>query len=532
MSINTVVPLAVALTVFGIGGIAVWLIAAAQLHTVLSDQKNYVVQKINQEFSHRDELLQVFADRAKQGCSDTLQQEMRRALFNHEAIRDIAILDDDTNEIRCTALLGVLERPARLRPEARMPTPREGRFVWLDPKGLNYPGSTSVVLFREGPLAIVSYPTWPDGLPDHRDWEITATAPDRGAKVTVLGQPGISADYQWSRWNPFVSLLHLRTCELENGIICLYMKAGLGELVTSEWPLLVTGNLVNGALAVLFFLQLRTHLQHRNSVGGRIRRAIRSGGAQIRCVYQPIIDLRSDRVSGCEVLARYEDEYGPLSPSQFIPEIERQQLTWAFTEIVLSRAIEDLGPILDRHPELNVSVNFFPGDLDDSHVERLSTNQSLRRAARSKFRLCFEILETGILSADHMLKVQSFLDRCGFLIAIDDFGTGYSNISQVRDSRVDLIKIDRSFVQELDRKLPAMRASLVGPMVEIARSIDVDVVAEGIETESQLSQIKDLKVRFGQGFLLSRPLEIDAFRTFVQTDRNNAPRTVVSLKRV
>ncbi|WP_199823553.1 EAL domain-containing protein [Labrenzia sp. OB1] len=532
MSINTVVPLAVALTVFGIGGIAVWLIAAAQLHIVLSDQKSAVIQKINLEFHHRDELLLEFADRANKGCSDTLQREMRRSLFDHDAIRDIATLDDDANAILCTALLGDLEQPVLLKPEAGLPTPRKGRFVWLDPEGLDYPVSANLVLFREGPLAIISYPTWPDGLPDHRGWEITAISPDSGRKTAVMGKPGISDDYQWSRWNPFMSLLYLRTCELESGIICLYMKAELGELVTSEWPLLVTGNLVNGAMAVLIFLQLSTHLQHRSSVGGRIRRSIRSGGAQIRCVYQPIIDLRSDRLSGCEVLARYEDEFGPLSPCEFIPEIERQQLTWAFTEIVLARALKDLEPILDKHPELNVSVNVFPGDLDDIHMERLSTNQSLQWAARSKFRLCFEILETGILSADHMQKVQRFLERCGFLIAIDDFGTGYSNISQVRDSRVDLIKIDRSFVQELDRKLPAMRASLVGPMVEIARSIDVDVVAEGIETKSQLSQIKDLKIRFGQGYFLSKPLETDAFRDFVQTDRNNAHRTIVSLKRI
>ncbi|POF28393.1 EAL domain-containing protein [Roseibium marinum] len=531
VSRNTVIPLAAALTVFGLGAIAVWLIAAQQLHAVLSDQKNYVVQKISLEFRHRDELLQDFAERANQGCSDKLLEEMRRALFDHNSTRDIAILDDGANEIRCTALLGALERPALLQPEAGLPTPKEGRIVWMNPAGLDYPHSTNLVVFREGPLAVISYPAWTGDLPDYRRWEVTATTPNSGTKVTVLGQSGVSGDYQWSRWNPFVSLLYVRSCELENGIICLYLNAGLGELAANEWPLLVTGNLVNATMAVLLFLQVRTHLLLRNSVGSRIRRSIRSGGVQFRCVYQPIIDLRSDRLSGCEVLARYEDEYGPLSPAEFIPEVERQQLTWAFTEIVLSRALKDLEPILDRHPELNVSVNFFPGDLDDVHVERLSTNPSLRWAASRKFRLCFEILETGILSADHMQKVQRFLDRCGFLTAIDDFGTGYSNISQVRDSHINLIKIDRSFVQELDRKLPAMRASLVGPMIEIARSINVEVVAEGIETETQLSQIKELKVRFGQGFFLSRPLETDAFRDFAQADRNNAPQTVVSMKR-
>jgi EAL domain-containing protein (putative c-di-GMP-specific phosphodiesterase class I) len=128
-----------------------------------------------------------------------------------------------------------------------------------------------------------------------------------------------------------------------------------------------------------------------------------------------------------------------------------------------------------------------------------------------------------------MRKVHAFLDRCGFLVAIDEFGAGYSDISQVSEGHVDLLKIDKSFIQELDRKLPAMRAALLGPMIAIARSIGADVVAEGIETETQLAQIRRLKIHYGQGFLLSRPLPIDAFRRLAQAEKGKVSATVVNL---
>ncbi len=524
-------PLAVAFTAFGIGAIAAWLIASQQLHTVLTGQKDYVVKRISLEFQHRDKLIRDFAGTASRECSETLLADFRRALFEHDGVRDIAAVDVDTGEIRCTALLGELSRPAKLSPETGMATPTPDMSVWIDPEGLDYPGVKTFVVFRNGPVAVIVYPTWPGDLPPDRTWEVTATAPDGRTKITTLGQSGVSLDYQRTRWNPFTAFLHLRSCELENGIVCLYLQAGVRELITTEWPLLVTANLVNLTMAILIFLQLRTYLMNRNSVAGRVRRAVRTGGTQFRCVYQPIIDLRSSRLAGCEVLARFEDTHGLLSPAEFIPEIERQSLTWIFTEIVLARALKDLEKILEAHPELGISVNFFPADLDDTHVDRLCTSKPLRRAALRKLRLCCEILETGILDPDRMQKVHGFLDRCGFLIAIDDFGTGYSNIAQVRNGHIDIIKIDRSFVQELDRKLPAMRGNLVAPMIEIARSINVDVVAEGIETEAQLAQIMDLKVRYGQGYFLSKPLEIDDFREFVLADLKNAPSTVVRLKK-
>jgi sensor c-di-GMP phosphodiesterase-like protein len=529
VSRSTVLPLAVAAAAFGIGAVAIWLIACLQINRVLSEQKHYIVQRVSQDLHQRDELLEEFADLKNPDCSDRSLETMRRTLFEYYALRDTVVLGAGTDEILCTALLGRLDPPVRLPPEDSLPTPRQDRRVWIGFNGLNYPGSATSVLFREGEFGVLSYPTWPGDLPGHRTWEMTATTPDGGSTVTTFGRAGTSDKYLRSRWNPLVTLLNVRDCTLEDGIVCLYLSAGPGELVASEWPLMTTGLLVNATVAALLFLQFRTHLQHRGSPGGRIRRAIRSAGGGIRCVYQPIIDLRTGRLSGCEVLARFEDEFGPLSPDEFIPQVERQKLTWAFTEIVLARALDDLEPVHESHPGLGVSVNFFPGDLDDAHLDKLRTSKPLRRAARRKVRLCFEILETGIHAADRMREIRRFLNQCGFLVAIDDFGTGYSNISQVRDSHIDLIKIDRSFVQELDRTLPAMRGSLVGPMIEIARSIGVDVVAEGIETEAQLARIRDLEVRYGQGFFLSRPLEAAEFVDFARADRDNAQGTVVSM---
>jgi sensor c-di-GMP phosphodiesterase-like protein len=519
-----------AIAVLLVGCLALWTVAGQQMHRLLDEQKSSIVRHIASEIRHRDLVFESFAGRDPKGCGPELLRELRTILFDLYGIHDILVFADSGPEAACSAVYGALTDPIVLRPQDSSPTDRPERRVWIEPDVKDYGDKRFIFIFREGNVAVVGYPSWMDDVTGYYGWELVAGGHGSGPLRSTMGQEGLHRIYESRHLNPLTRALVTRSCELEKGVLCVYVSATAREMISSEWPLLTTGIGVNSTLAFLVFLQVRRLLRRRYSVAGRMRHAIKSGGKGIRCAYQPIIDLRLDRLCGCEVLARFEDEQGSLSPADFIPAVEEENLTWAFTEIILSRALEDLAPLHKSHPNLRVSVNFFPGDLQDIHAERLRASKPLRSAASRSVRLCVEILETAIHATENMQQVQDFLDKCGFEVAIDDFGTGYSNIAQVRRDRIDLLKIDRSFIQDLDRETVAKRSSLVGPMIEIARSIDVDVVAEGIETDAQLSALKDLDVRFGQGFLLARPLGIEEFRRFAERDLSLARETVVRMR--
>ena len=224
--------------------------------------------------------------------------------------------------------------------------------------------------------------------------------------------------------------------------------------------------------------------------------------------YQPEIELASRRIVGLEALIRWQHpERGLIPPMDFIPAAEETGLIlpigdWGLAEVC--RQIRQWNNENDTHRSLRVCVNLsarqFTREGLADHVEAL-----LRRLSVSSSQLGLEMTESSLISdAGTAMEVLGSLRRLGVSLLMDDFGTGYSSLHYLHTFPFDVLKIDQSFVDRMTEGEQPLQ--IVRTIVELARVLGMDVLAEGIETVEQDALLRQLGCRFGQGFLFSRPV--------------------------
>ncbi|HZB46555.1 MAG TPA: EAL domain-containing protein [Pyrinomonadaceae bacterium] len=225
--------------------------------------------------------------------------------------------------------------------------------------------------------------------------------------------------------------------------------------------------------------------------------------------YQPIVSLKGGALTGFEALARWQHpERGAVMPDEFIPVAEETGLIAPIGKLVLGDACRQLAVWQERYPQyppLQVSVNlsgkqFMKPDLIE-HVREVLAETGIEPRSL-KLEITESIMMENIETAPMMLAQ---LRALGVELAIDDFGTGYSSLSYLHRFPINTLKIDRSFVGRMDGHNE--NAEIVRTIVMLARSLEMDVVAEGVETEDQFAQLKTLKCEYGQGFFFSRPVD-------------------------
>jgi diguanylate cyclase (GGDEF)-like protein/PAS domain S-box-containing protein len=240
-----------------------------------------------------------------------------------------------------------------------------------------------------------------------------------------------------------------------------------------------------------------------------LRRAIGSG--QLTVMFQPIYDLQPYRLYGFEALARWvHPERGIVSPSVFVTLAEESGHIEALSAWVVEHAVQQLAQWQRGEPRfrgLCVHVNISGRDLQHSrfvaHVQ-----QVLARHGVAPAQLALEITETTLMGQlDTALAAMHRLREAGVRFSIDDFGTGYSSLAYLGTLPIDSLKIDRSFVMQMETK--PQNVEIVRAVMNLGTSLGKRVVAEGVETAAQLAQLRALGVPAGQGFLLSPPLRAD-----------------------
>jgi diguanylate cyclase (GGDEF)-like protein len=246
-------------------------------------------------------------------------------------------------------------------------------------------------------------------------------------------------------------------------------------------------------------------------------------GNQLFLVYQPQISYRDQRIVGVEALLRWQHpEFGFIPPDQFIPLAEQNGTIVAIGEWVLDQACKQLREWHDQgYTHLRMAVNLSTVQLHHSELPRVVSNilQTYRLPPRS---LELEVTETGLMedistAAQHLLSLR----RSGALIAIDDFGTGYSSLGYLRSLPLDKIKIDKSFVKDLldDED----DATIVRAVIQLGKSLGMQVIAEGVETAEQEAYIIAEGCHEGQGYYYSRPLPAKELLAFIkQAERTSS----------
>jgi diguanylate cyclase (GGDEF)-like protein len=236
---------------------------------------------------------------------------------------------------------------------------------------------------------------------------------------------------------------------------------------------------------------------------GELRRAIEQGELVLH--FQPKLDLRSDRLSGVEALVRWQHpERGLILPAEFLPLAEHTGLIVPLTTWVLDAALAQCRAWSDTGIDLPVSVNISERSLLDptfpDHVAEL-----LGRHELPGERLQLELTERSLIrDLRAATAVVEGLHELGVRISIDDFGTGYSSLSRLRDLPINELKIDRSFVTDMDED--GQGAAIVRSAIDLGHHLGLEVVAEGVETEDTLGELRELGCDAAQGFLLLRPM--------------------------
>lgn len=233
---------------------------------------------------------------------------------------------------------------------------------------------------------------------------------------------------------------------------------------------------------------------------------------ELKLVYQPKYSTNSLEVQGVEVLLRWEHKtQRPISPAVFIPLAEENGLAHDITKVVIEKAAKELtatellGSSL-KHVSINVSAKEFnSGDMMDELLESLRPYPKLAELLR------LEITETATLvDMKRSAKIIQKLRSQGIGFSIDDFGTGYTSLAMLKDLTIDEIKIDRSFIMELTEGDKSH--TIVDAIIAMASKFDINVVAEGVETEQQLAFLRELGCKEVQGFYLSRPVSIETLQ--------------------
>lgn len=259
-------------------------------------------------------------------------------------------------------------------------------------------------------------------------------------------------------------------------------------------------------------------IENQRSENMKLENSLRSAllTGQFTLNYQPKIDARTGRISGAEALIRWlHPEYGFVPPDKFIPLAETSGIIMDIDEWVVTEACRQNKAWQDQGlPRFPVAVNlsarhFYQGNL----IGMIS--RVLKKTRLDPGDLILEITEGSLMqSAEYVIKVMSDLRAMGITISLDDFGTGYSSLSQLQRLPIHELKLDRSFIQGLAHD--PKKSAIVRAVIELGHHMELNVVAEGIESKEEMHYLHSLNCDQFQGYLFSGPLREKEFTRFVQ----------------
>jgi EAL domain-containing protein (putative c-di-GMP-specific phosphodiesterase class I) len=255
----------------------------------------------------------------------------------------------------------------------------------------------------------------------------------------------------------------------------------------------------------VFKSSMRSRMLERLDMTNGFRWAL--GRSEFFLQYQPIISLSDNRLRGFEALVRWSHpNLGLVTPLRFIPIAEETGFIVPLGRWVLVEACEQLAAWKGDGEPLTLSVNISRRQLISPHLaDEVRTALSL--SGIDPRQLILEITESVLMEdPERASQALSELRELGIRIAVDDFGTGYSSLSHLQRFPVDVLKIDKSFIDPLVSPDPGSSA-FVTAIIGLARSLGLEVIAEGIEHESQLHRLVELGCEQGQGYLMARPLD-------------------------
>lgn len=272
---------------------------------------------------------------------------------------------------------------------------------------------------------------------------------------------------------------------------------------------------------VMFNAQMRTEVASRLEMEAELRKAVVQN--ELFLQYQPIVELATGRVVGCEALLRWRHPvYGKAPPSEFIALAEDAGLIVAMGDFVIESVCRDLAAWFRSYyvaPDFYISVNLTPKQfIQDNLVDFLDA--ALRRYDLQGCNVRLEITESVIMKCNGAAeKVLLALRKRGIRICMDDFGTGYASLSYLQRFPIDILKVDQSFVHTMVNE--SASREVVKAILALADNLHLETIAEGAEDDAQVQALKSLGCRMAQGFMFYRPLDNDKMLALLCSNRDS-----------
>lgn len=280
----------------------------------------------------------------------------------------------------------------------------------------------------------------------------------------------------------------------------------------------------------IFTKELRFRFLERIQTENDLRNAL--DRKELSMNYQPLVDLQDGHLLGFEALLRWNhSEFGNIPPNKFIPIAEDSGLIVPITIWILKETCTRLArwqKISPAYNEMIVSVNISGKHL--MHGDLIAdVEHALEMSKLSPSSLKLEITESVAMeNADHTINVLNRLKQLGVKLSIDDFGTGYSSLSILHRLPFDSLKIDRSFVNTVGEN--GENSEILQTIISLAKNLKMRVIAEGIETETQLNLLQNLGCDYGQGYLLARPQNVDAAEKLLYEHKTWLPVPLIKIE--
>ena len=249
---------------------------------------------------------------------------------------------------------------------------------------------------------------------------------------------------------------------------------------------------------------------------------------EFKVFYQPKIDIKTNKITSCEALVRWFREGRVISPNKFIPLFEKNRFIIKLDKYIFQKACEDIQYINKLLKEKNCLKNYNPKTkCNNSSFITASINISKEHFAYDNFIMEYydmvkqtnvprELIELEITESASVYKgidlkqITKDMKQKGFTIALDDFGTGYSSLNMLQDLSIDVLKIDKSFIDRIDE------SNLVKYIIDMAKDFNIKTVAEGVENKEQVDILKNMGCDMAQGYYYSKPLNLEDFVVFLQ----------------
>ena len=528
MNRRKVIAVAVVLAVLGTALPMAAMFYFSWMRTVHQEQKRlelfaqHVIMRANHSLKQATEALQVADTFSTTPCSKEHILEMRRLAVNVRSVEEVGYFEDGL--LKCTSwgtVEGTIRQvpvdfttqdgvqiTIRMKPKVSMSNPMmamhyKSHNVLVDPVRL-----VDIVADPAVQLAIAN---------DRGALLATLHDPDPALAATAVAKPGNS-----------IATNHLIASTREGHWIAVAITPRtvlLGKLRNEQMWMLPLGLLIAAGVVGLVVWFSRRRLSPLGEL------AIAVQNREFIVHYQPIVELKSGRCVGAEALVRWRRPDGTLvRPDLFIPLAEESGLIMPITDQVVESVIRDLNALLVADRSLHIAINLSALDIKSARILPV-IGRMLENTGIEPQQISLETTERGFMDVDSARTMLAKARELGHAVAIDDFGTGYSSLSNLQSLPLDTLKIDKSFIDTIG--MDSATSSVTPHIIGMAQSLNLKIVAEGVETQVQADYLLRRDVDYAQGWLFSKPLPAFDFIAYYRRGKNQQERpALTSIQRV